>query len=581
MKSFFGDLFRRRAKGNDESAIPGGTGPGESGPGPRASYRKGDLIGGRHEVLAKLGQGGFGIVYLVKSETGEICALKTFRDELLAAPAARAAFKKEAMLWVTLGSHPFILSAWWVSEVSGRLFVAMEYIKPDAQGRVSLANFLAGSPLDGKQILTWAIQFCSGMEHANSHGVECHRDVKPANILIQRDGTLKISDFGLAGATEAAWWRCNGSGDALVKSGENPCFSLSVAKAHGRKICGTPGYMPPEMMEGEASDKRSDVYSFGLILWQMATGSQTPPFLVRWGGNVEDFIFGIYERQRRAQLPRVGGALQDVITRCLRPERSQRYQTFSELRGALEHIWERETGMGFAVPEAGQTTATSLNNKAASLTSLGRSQEAVECCNQAIAIVPDDPCPWINKGNALHALRRHREAVECYDRALALDLKNSKAWLGKGTALWALDREREALACYDQALALDPRDARIWFSKAFLLDRDGCREEGLRCCDKALEIDANFSAAWNNKGRLLGKLGRYAEALECFQRALEMNPADPTPWRNKALFEDALGHGSEALKCYRRFVDLASPQEAGEVGEAQARIATLEHRFPV
>jgi serine/threonine protein kinase len=169
-----------------------------------------------------VGKGGFGIVYLAYiRQTEEVCALKTFRDELLADAAAREAFKKEALLWVNLEAHPFIVAARWVEEVSGRLFVQMDYMVPDAKGRVSLADYLAraGGPLDAGQALRWAVQFCLGMEHAQARGIKCHRDIKPANILITQDGTLKISDFGLAAAAEVAWRGTGGRGGSLVTRG--------------------------------------------------------------------------------------------------------------------------------------------------------------------------------------------------------------------------------------------------------------------------------------------------------------------------------------------------------------------------
>jgi tetratricopeptide (TPR) repeat protein len=103
-------------------------------------YKKGDFIGGEYEVRGTLGKGGFGHVYLVRHcKTGVVFALKTFRDEFLDDPKARDAFKKEALLWVNLEDHPFILSATVVVEISGRLFVFMKYIAPDAQGRSNLA----------------------------------------------------------------------------------------------------------------------------------------------------------------------------------------------------------------------------------------------------------------------------------------------------------------------------------------------------------------------------------------------------------------------------------------------------------
>jgi serine/threonine protein kinase len=142
----------------------------------------------------------------------------------------------------------------------------MDYIAPDERGRVSLLDHLAQArgPLDTERALSWAIQFCFGMEHAYRHGIACHRDIKPANILITQHGALKITDFGLAVAAAASWKEKGGS----LKAGkEEGSFELSLIQAEGRRICGTPGYIAPELFMGEDANARSDVYSFGLVLW--------------------------------------------------------------------------------------------------------------------------------------------------------------------------------------------------------------------------------------------------------------------------------------------------------------------------
>src|ERR1017187_989778 len=268
-------------------------------------YKKGDVIGGKYEVRDTLGKGGCGIVYLVYDrELKALVALKTFRDELLANPKARSAFKKESLLWVNLEEHPHILAARWVSEVSGRLFVSMDYIAPNALGRVSLHHHLAtaNGPLDTNQVLGWAIQFCLGMEHAQAHGLECHRDIKPGNILIAPDWTLKIADFGLAGATAMAWDSSNAHSSSLVTEGGEAGFGFSITRTEGRMRCGTPGYMAPEVYRFERADTKSDIYSFGVVLWQMAAGSPVPPWTVPWRGDRESYERAVYEQQMAERL---------------------------------------------------------------------------------------------------------------------------------------------------------------------------------------------------------------------------------------------------------------------------------------
>ena len=131
-------------------------------PGPEAAYEKGDVIGGEFEVHSLLGRGGFGEVYLVCiRRTHEMYALKTFRQKFLADAKVKENFKRETLLWVNLEEHPFILAARGVEDVSGRLFVRMDYIAPDDQGRVTLADHLvhARGPMETDQALQWATMF--------------------------------------------------------------------------------------------------------------------------------------------------------------------------------------------------------------------------------------------------------------------------------------------------------------------------------------------------------------------------------------------------------------------------------------
>ena len=524
-------------------------------------YSKGDQIGDEYVVHDILGKGGFGVVYVARDKrTRELIALKTFRDEFLADPRTRNAFQKEALLWVRLDNHPFILEARWVKIFSGRLFVAMEYVEPDAGGRVNLHEHLqGGKPFSVERTVEWAVQFCLGMEHANSHGIKCHRDIKPSNILISH-GVLKITDFGLAAADVPRVGVANSGRSSVTSSGGNG-FGFSMLETEGGMRCGTPGYMPPEIFRGEPADLRSDIYSFGLVLWQMATGSASPPFIGVFRGDIQAFMRDAYEQQMKGHMCRIPGPLGSVIECCLSPRPANRYSSFVEVRGALEPLLQKLIGALITVHSTDGQSLGFWNNKGISLAALGRHGEAIPCYDRALAIDPRDAKVWCNKGVALAALGRHEQALDSYTSALAIDNRLAGLWANKGMSHIARGQREEAIRCYDKALATDPRDAIIWNNMGSALLDLGRSEEATGCFDTAVGIDPRYAEAWNNKGNSLGALGRCEEANTCFEKALTINPLYAEAWYNKGLALVAQGQRRGGIECFDTALEIA-PQDA-------------------
>lgn len=460
-----------------------------------AAYRKGDVIGERFEVEAELGCGGFGEVYRVYIRgVDETVALKTFRHEFLADAAARSAFKREAFLWLNLGQHPNILIPYFVEEISGRLFIGMMYVSPDERGRVTLADHLRDchGPLNNADILLYATQFCEGMEYANAHGITSHRDIKPSNILIHKNLLLLISDFGLATATEASLAR---RGDVWTRSAKDGAVGLSLFQTEGAGICGTPGYIAPELFAGSEADVRSDIYSFGLVLWQMATGSQGPPFAVgvaapRDGNDVGRYALEINQRQLTGRVPAVAGPLRGVVEGCLAVKPSQRFASFAALRCELERVAGRPLEK---VRTREPSDAGHWATMASSFLSLGRPEEAIRCINKALEIQPDNP--------------------EAY-RSLGIALKQ------KGD----LDG---AIAAWREAVRLKPDDAEVHKAMGGALGDKGDTEGAMAEYRTAIRLKPDHAQAHAALGISLFKKGDYQAALEETDTAYRLAPADP------------------------------------------------------
>ena len=570
MNGFFDRLFARKGAAPDADKQPAAA---KLNPPPDAfqPYQTGDVIAGKYEVRRVLGKGGFGIVYHIRfRETGEDFALKTFKDELTADPATLEAFKKEALVWVNLERHPFILPAIWVEEIRqgriatqtssgklvldaqasqeprGRLLVIMDYVEADAQGRATLGDYLAAGPLDENQVLKWGIQFCLGMEHARAHGIECHQDIKPANIMVTRDRTLKVSDFGLAITSES---------ESRAPSG----FTL--------------GYLAPELCRGDGATVRSDIYSFGIVLWQMAAGSPAPPFLVPRNANVLDQMRGVYEQQMSGRIPRLDGPLGAVIECCLRPQPSERYGTFQELRAALEPILERRTGRKFEVPQSAGKSVAFWNNKGGSLAALGRHEEAIRCYDAALEIDSELPKVWNNKGCALSAMGRSKQALECFDRALAIDPRFAMAFENKGRELHILGRLEEALHCCDKAVALDSGDAGAWQKKGAVLAAVGKQADAIACYNRALAINPRSLESLYNKGLSHMQLGKNTEAWTCFDQVLAIDPSFEMAWLNKGNLLAASGRHEDAVSCFDQVIAINSTNAEAHSNRATSLVA--------
>lgn len=457
---------------------------------PGAVYRKGEFIGKNYEVLGVLGVGGFSVVYLVYShENRQAYALKTLRDTFLRDEETRQQFRKEAKLWIHLERHPYIVTANFIDDLAGRLYIGMEYVAPTEEGLNSLEGHLAKHPPDLSQSLRWSIQFCHGMEYARERGIRCHRDIKPANIMITQDRHVKITDFGFADVIDASRARLRFESIARRRK----------AADEEQSGFGTPAYMPPEQFRNAARcDERSDIYSFGVVLYQMAARGRLPfrEGVAEAGKQTAGHMWkDMHRLHTEAHVPPLASPLFPMIQKCMEKEPSRRYQTFKDLRKDLDGLMLRITGETIVPERMEELEAWELYNKAFSLASLGHLDEAIAYYDQVLAIEPANTNAWNNKGACLRKQGKVLEALDCYERAIGADRYNVSAWNNKGSLLMSVGKHTEAIVQFNKAIELDSSNEYAWLNKAMTEERLGLKGEAFTSYQKFVELKPTQFAA--------------------------------------------------------------------------------------
>lgn len=523
-------------------------------------YSPGDQIGGEYTVLKVFGgekQSGMGVVYLVRAEEDKTSyVLKTFQHAV--SDNAKRQFISEAHAWIRAGAHPNIVQAYWVREIVNQLFVAAEYVMPDEESRNTLTHFINEGQLRPEIILHWAAQFCYGMDYARTKGVLAHRDIKPDNLMIDQTGNLKITDFGLAKSVESDATVAKKQGWWLLK---RTAAVETVSKTKTGSAMGTLPYMAPEQfLNAKAVDHRADIYSFGIILYQMVTGNAYP---YRIKSDSQD-IGAEFFQAHSAQAPlAVDSALMPIISRCLEKRPERRYATYDAFLADIVIVAKQ---LHIRLPRVVHVAKVDeeIYAQAQSYVALGDKDRALKAINDYVSKYAEYECGWTEKGRIHFERGEYLEGLAATRKSLEVNPYNTHAWNNFGILLNRTAAPiSEIKKAYANALHFDPYNTAAMMNLVGPLVLQREYSEAALLAVKALKLRPEKPLVRQKSETLLKEFldNKHVTAAEILLYGwTEARSADTDAWHNLGLISFDKGDLDHATSCFKRVYEIA-PQD--------------------
>lgn len=493
------------------------------------TYRRGDKIDGRYFIHQAL-QGERGEVYLcLDLETSQPYALKTVSARNLHDERYLDAFNNEVAVRVTLGNHANIVRCYDHSTIARRPFMFLEWIIGDEGLGNDLSDWIRHNRLNLQQSLNFTIQICNGLIYAGEKvpGI-VHGWLKPGNLLVGKDGAVKINDFGQSPETKGAL-----------------LAPITVSAAP---------YLAPERWEGEELDPRSDIYALGCILFEMLNGY--PPF----EAEAADEFCRLHTAEEipliadRLNLP---AEIDVVLTRCLAKNKEERFPGPRELLSELSRIYQMLFSPLPAV-DKGEYDFTSLEfrHRAQIYASLERYEEAAADLMQALDSEPQNTDIYYERGLIHEQNGQLDKALADFNHAIELDAFNEKAFSARGGVNRKLHNYEQALDDHMRALEINPESALGYGYRGhtyLVLDRN---DEALEDFNKVIQLDPSLDIAYFNRGSTLMKLGRFEEAVADFTRCVEVKFGRASSYTHRAAAYFRLGRHEEAADDISRAIEV-------------------------
>lgn len=565
---------------------------------------------GPYDIRARLGKGGMGEVYLAEdTRLKRQVAIKVLHADANAGDSGSRRLVREAQAAAAL-DHPNICSIYEVGEHEGRAFIAMQYVQGE-----TLAARLERQPLAVSDVLEIAIAVADGLAEAHARGI-VHRDIKPQNIMIAARGQVKILDFGLAKATADT---------------EVDVETQSLLTQAG-SISGTAPYMSPEQVKGQALDARSDIFSFGAVLYELLSGHR--PFEAPTAAETISAVLTADPPPLSAHGVAVPPDVERVLRECLRKDRDQRAQSMREVRLALESVRRALESGGIVVQRNDAARPSRAGLFAAVGTVILVAAGYAWFANRPPGVTPSREPPAVNASaddlylrgkvnvnsenrdsndTAISLLEQavtkdpafapaHAELARAYsikafffapdsekktlnegaqveiEKALRLDPNLAEAYLARGLLLWTHANRfphDQAVQSYKRAIALRPDLDEAHHQLALVYLHVGLLDRGWEQIEQALAANPANTMARFRFGVIDLYRGRYQPALAIFDSTpIEKNPSLLTFQRAAALSH--LGRGHEATALVEEFLGAHAEDEGGTVTSFKAILLAKE-----